>query len=310
MGRTEPMSIGDPTRRMTVGGTALGLAVLLAIAPLRAWGADAATEPQAAAVSVTKAKKTCFDNAIEITGVLVPREEVLVRPPREGLQVTRVMVEPGAKVNVGQALAELTPLEGQPGPTDPVTVQASVFGTIARSNAIVGVTASARAEPLFQIVARGELEFSAQLPAKALARITAALPAKVRIVGVGELAGRVRSVPTTVDSVTQLGEVRITMRVDDRLKPGTLGRAVIDAGQRCDRVAVPLSALLYGPQGPVVQIVRDARIETRSVTTGLQSKGAAEIRQGIAEGDVVVARAGAFLRDGDRVRPIAEPGSE
>jgi len=96
------------------------------------------------------------------------------------------------------------------------------------------------------------------------------------------------------------------VRLDDRLRPGALGRAIIHAGQRCDRVAVPLSALLYGPEGAVVQVVRDSRIETRSVTTGLQSKGAAEIRQGIAEGDVVVARAGAFLRDGDRVRPVAE----
>jgi HlyD family secretion protein len=116
------------------------------------------------------------------------------------------------------------------------------------------------------------------------------------------LPGRVRFVSKTVDSTTQLGEVRVSISFDKRLKAGMFGRAIINSGQRCDRVAVPLSALLYGEGVSVVQVVRDERIESRIVTTGLQSEGNVEIRQGI--GDMVVARAGAFLRDGDRVTPV------
>jgi len=41
------------------------------------------------------------------------------------------------------------------------------------------------------------------------------------------------------------------------------------------------------------------------VETGLMSGGMVEIRgEGIAEGDIVVARAGALLREGDPVRPV------
>jgi hypothetical protein len=40
------------------------------------------------------------------------------------------------------------------------------------------------------------------------------------------------------------------------------------------------------------------------VETGLMSAGQVEIRDGIAEGDIVVARAGALLREGDPVRPV------
>jgi hypothetical protein len=54
----------------------------------------------------------------------------------------------------------------------------------------------------------------------------------------------------------------------------------------------------------VVQVVRRDRIETRRVDTGLMSAGQVEIREGVAEGDIVVARAGALLREGDPVRPI------
>jgi multidrug efflux pump subunit AcrA (membrane-fusion protein) len=253
-----------------------------------------------AAVSVTKAKKTCFDDMTEITGVLVPKHEVQVRPDREGLQIAKVLVEAGAKVNVGQELAQLANPEAQQG-----SVQAPVAGIIGKASAVIGTMASARAEPLFQIIAGGELELSAQISTKSLSRLSSGLPAKIRVVGVGELPGRARFVSKTVDSTTQLGEVRVSISFDERLKVGMFGRAIINSGQRCDRVAVPLSALLYGQDGSVVQVVRDERIESRIVTTGLQSEGNVEIRQGLVEGDMVVARAGAFLRDGDRVKPVA-----
>ncbi len=66
---------------------------------------------------------------------------------------------------------------------------------------------------------------------------------------------------------------------------------------------MPLTAVLYGSAGTVVQVVRRQRVETRRVEVGLMSGGQVEIRDGIAEGDIVVARAGALLREGDPVRP-------
>jgi HlyD family secretion protein len=68
-------------------------------------------------------------------------------------------------------------------------------------------------------------------------------------------------------------------------------------------VSVPLTAILYGSAGTVVQVVRRQRVETRRVEVGLMSAGQVEIREGLTEGDVVVARAGALLREGDPVRP-------
>ena len=67
---------------------------------------------------------------------------------------------------------------------------------------------------------------------------------------------------------------------------------------------MPLSAVLYGSGGTLVQVVRDGRLETRSVSVGLMAGGQAEIREGLNEGEMVVARAGVFVREGDRVRAI------
>ena len=82
------------------------------------------------------------------------------------------------------------------------------------------------------------------------------------------------------------------------------GRALIKTGQSCNNVSVPLTAVLYSPAGTVVQVVRRARVETRQVDVGLMSNGQVEISRGLAEGDIVVARAGALLREGDPVRAL------
>jgi multidrug efflux pump subunit AcrA (membrane-fusion protein) len=80
-------------------------------------------------------------------------------------------------------------------------------------------------------------------------------------------------------------------------------RAVIKTGESCG-IAVPLTAILYATGGTVVQVVRRQRVETRRVEVGLMSGGRVEVREGLNEGDVVVARAGALLREGDPVRPV------
>jgi multidrug efflux pump subunit AcrA (membrane-fusion protein) len=59
----------------------------------------------------------------------------------------------------------------------------------------------------------------------------------------------------------------------------------------------------YSSAGTVVQVIRRNRVETKRVEVGLMSGGNIEVRDGLNEGDVVVARAGALLREGDPVRP-------
>jgi hypothetical protein len=75
---------------------------------------------------------------------------------------------------------------------------------------------------------------------------------------------------------------------------------------RAHGLAVPTSAVLYGESGPTVQLVNESRIETRPVVLGLVSGGLIEVRKGLDEGDLIVAKSGTFLRDGDAVAPLLE----
>ena len=252
-------------------------------------------------VTATKVKRTCFTDSIDITGRLVPVETILVQPENQGYKITHVLVEVGDTVTAGQVLARLEPPEGQSGGV--IAVESPTAGVIGKVSAVVGSLTSIQAPPLFQIIAKDEIELLADVSTRVIAKLAPGQRAKVKVVGIGVLPGVVRLVSPTVNFATQLGSARIFIGNDKRLRIGTFGRASIAAGESCG-IALPLSAVLYGLVGPIVEVVRDNEVETRKVVLGLLSGGVVEIREGLSEGDIVVSRAGAFLREGDHVRPV------
>jgi HlyD family secretion protein len=275
-------------------------AALLALAsPALAADDPAAKEgPQGAAVTVITASKFCFPNLVEAFGILIPREETMVRPERPGLKVLEILAEPGENVTAGQNLARLTLPEG--GTT---LLLAPVAGLMLSSTATIGAVASPRGEALFTIIARGEFDLVGMVPTQDLPKLSPNQPARIRIVGAGEVEGKVRRVASTIEPNSQLGQVFVGITTNRKLFVNSSGRAMIKTGQSCG-VSVPLTAVLYGSAGTVVQVVRRARIETKRVEIGLMAGGQVEIRDGLTEGDIVVARAGAILREGDPVRPV------
>jgi HlyD family secretion protein len=272
----------------------------LALQPcLAAEEADAPKDgPKGAAVTVLKAAKSCFSNIVEVSGILIPKEETAVRPERPGLKVAEILTEPGDTVTAGQTLARLTLPEG-----GTVQVQAPVAGLISASSAVVGAIASGRGEALFSIIARSEFDLVGMVPVRDVAKLAVNQTARIKIIGAGEVDGKVRRVASTIEPNSQLGQVFVSVTTNRRLLVNSSARAMIKTGQSCG-VSVPLTAILYGSAGTVVQVVRRARVETRRVEVGLMSAGQVEIREGLQEGDIVVARAGALLREGDPVRPV------
>jgi len=276
---------------------ALAAAPLLALsaAPLRAAEDDA---PKGPAVTVLKATKSCFAAIVELSGTIMPREETAVRPERMGLKVSEVMAEAGDTVTAGQTLARLNLPEG-----GTVTVQAPIAGTISVSNAVIGAMASGKGEALFNIIARNEYDLVGLASTSDLPRLAVGQPASIRIIGIGDVDARVRRIAPTVEHAVQLGPVYLAITTNRRLPVNASGRALIKTGQSCG-VAVPLTAIQYSAAGTVVQVVKRQRIETKRVETGLMSGGSIEIRDGLNEGEDIVARAGSLLREGDLVRPV------
>ncbi|MBR0905047.1 MULTISPECIES: efflux RND transporter periplasmic adaptor subunit [Bradyrhizobium] len=254
--------------------------------------------PKGPAVTVLKVAKSCFSDIVEATGSIIAREESSVRPERPGLKVTEVLAEAGQTTTAGQVLARLALPEG-----GTLQVTAPVAGVIATSTAQIGNFASAKGEALFTIVARSEYDLVGLVATTDMRKLAVNQQATVRIAGSGDIDGKIRRIGPTVEQNIQQGMVYIGISSQKRLLLNASGRALIKTGQSCN-VAVPLTAVQYSSAGTVVQVIRRNRVETKRVELGLMSGGNIEVRDGLNEGDVVVARAGALLREGDPVRPV------
>src|SRR5215471_11717610 len=84
---------------LTVAVSTAYLGLLLQASAAEGGNAGASSD---LAVTVVAAKRMCFADTLPVTGVLVPKNEILVRPEREGLQISQVLVEPGDTISSGK----------------------------------------------------------------------------------------------------------------------------------------------------------------------------------------------------------------
>jgi RND family efflux transporter MFP subunit len=182
-------------------------------------------------------------------------------------------------------------------------LRAPAAGLVTKSTARVREMASPQADPLFYILVDNELELEVDIPSVHVGKLKAGETAQVSIAGGREFPGRVRHMAPDVDQKTQFGKARLTVGSDPSLRLGMFGRATIDASRSCG-VAVPRSAVEHRTEGTSVHVVRERTVELRQVKVGLLSDDSVEIREGLREGDTVVANAGTSLHNGDKVRPI------
>jgi HlyD family secretion protein len=183
-------------------------------------------------------------------------------------------------------------------------IRAPESGIVSRRTARVGATATATGEPLFRLIARGEIELEGEVPETWMPRIKLGDPTRLDLEDGRSLSGRVRRIDPEVDRMTRLGKIRIALDPDAALRIGAFARGKVEVARR-EGVAVPLSAVLYGADGSAsVLVVPHDRVEARKVAFGLSADGFMEVRSGVAAGEAVVARASSFLRHGDLVRPV------
>lgn len=359
-------------------------------------------EPVAPAITVATVTAAPFRQTVQVTGTLIPREEILIAPEIEGYRLVDVLVEEGARVQKGQVLARLetATLEAQLAQNDATIarttaaiaqaesqittaearldearnslnraeplrksgylsestfdqrealartadaalvsardglkvataekalaeaqrrelvwkmsrteIKAPAAGIVSQRNARIGGLAASAGEPLFRIISAGEVELDAEVPEVQLAQLWPGQPATVMISGLPDVAGRVRIVSPEIDRTTRLGRVRILLDALERPRVGSFARGTVTTAERTG-LSVPASSVLFKGGGARVQVVNDDRIVTKAVKTGLSEGDRVEIVEGLVAGERVVTKAGTFLRDGDRVRPVAGDGAK
>ena len=186
-------------------------------------------------------------------------------------------------------------------------LRAPVAGVISRRTARLGAVVAGAGEPLYRIIENGAVELEADVPELQIAKLRPGQSAVLATVG-GARTGRIRLVAPEVNPTTRLGRVRLAVdgaKQDDAgLVLGSFARATVETARHQGLLA-PLSAILFQPDGPVVQVVANGTVETRPVQLGLRTPERAEVTAGLHQGDALVAVSGTFIRAGDRVTAIA-----
>jgi HlyD family secretion protein len=182
-------------------------------------------------------------------------------------------------------------------------IKAPAAGLVSRRTAKVGSVTSLVGDPLFRIIKDGKVELEAEALDTHLPRMSVGSPAVVILPDGHKINGTVRLLPAEVDRTTRVGKVRIALPVDPGLRIGGFARATVEIA-RHHGVAVPSSAVAFGETSTSIQVVKGDKVELRTVKVGISAGGYTEITEGLADGEVVVAKAMAFLRDGDVVRAL------
>jgi len=186
-------------------------------------------------------------------------------------------------------------------------VKAPVAGEIMSRNALVGGIASSAGQPMFVIIRDGALELQADVAERDILKLKPGQTVTMAGVGAGEkLSGTVRLVEPAIDTATRLGRARISIDQSDAVRSGMFLDADILVAAR-EAVAIPVTAVGSAPEGgaTVMKVSADGLVTRVPVTTGIRDGGYVEVLTGLEAGDMVVTKAGAFVRDGDRVNPVA-----
>ena len=182
------------------------------------------------------------------------------------------------------------------------TLRAPAAGMVLYRPAKLGAVANA-GEMLLRIAQDGEVEFAAEVTEDLLQLVCVGQPVECEAGSIIS-SGVVRRVAPSLDPVTRLGEVRVTLtKPDPLLRPGLSGRGRIEVAKG-DGPIVPASALLHEADETVVMVVADGHARRRPIGMLLHAGSQVMVGKGLAIGEEIIARAPNFVPDGEAVTAV------
>jgi HlyD family secretion protein len=213
-----------------------------------------------------------------------------------------------AEQSVGVAAADIKVVQAQIDDIDlrlaRTEVKAPVSGVISAKNAKIGAIASGSGQPLFAIIRDGTVEMNADIAEADILKLAVGQPATIKLAGSSTtVEGKIRLIAPTVDPQTRLGTVDITLTDASKARAGMYASAVITVEEK-QAVVLPQTAVTSSDGKSLVRKVEDGVVHLVPVTTGIQDGQFVEILSGLEAGEQAVAKAGAYVRDGERINPV------
>lgn len=185
-----------------------------------------------------------------------------------------------------------------------LNIVAPAAGLVLTRNVEPGQVVGAGSGVLFNLARGGELELLARMSEEDLSRLSVGASALVTPVGSDKsFAGQIWQLSPTIEEATRQGTARIALSYAPELRPGGFATAVINSGTVVAPM-LPESAILSDDEGSFVYVLgEDDKVYRRAVRTGLVTDRGIVISDGLTGREKVVLRAGAFLAEGDQIKP-------
>lgn len=177
-------------------------------------------------------------------------------------------------------------------------IRSPVEGVIASVRTVVGDLIGDNT-PVATIIADSRI-IEAKISEENFSGIRVGQKATVRFLGYNDTlyGARVEKILPSADPLTQRYIVHLSVDIDTRLLvPGITGEVNIVIDARDDAVIVPRRAVF----GNNVFVVKDGRVELRTVVLGFTSMNEVEVLRGVEAGERVIVEDIDLFRGGDRV---------
>jgi HlyD family secretion protein len=209
-------------------------------------------------------------------------------------------VTAAAKVKV--AAAQLNEAKARLARAD---IRAPAEGIILTRTVEVGQTAMPGGDPLFRLSKDGEIELRGQVAEQDLPLLKVGQQVDVRLTGTSKVYdGHIRLLGEIIDPATRLGTARVSLTPDPNLRPGAFARAEVTVSN-AERTVLPQTAVLNDDKGSYVLIVNaQNKVERRAVRVSGIVQNGVSIAAGVVATEQVIATAGAFLEQGELVKPV------
>jgi HlyD family secretion protein len=184
-------------------------------------------------------------------------------------------------------------------------VRAPADGIILTRTVEVGQTAMPGGEALFRLSKDGETELRGQVAEQDLPLLKVGQLVDVKLTGTTKIyQGKIRLLGAVIDPATRLGTVKVALTPDTNLRPGAFARAEVTVSN-AERSVVPQTAVLNDEKGSYVLVVTaQGKVERRAIRVSGMVAGGVTVAEGLGPKDQIVTTAGAFLQEGETVKPV------
>jgi len=183
-------------------------------------------------------------------------------------------------------------------------IKTTVAGVVSERSAKIGAIAAGAGNPLFTLIRDNAVELKGDVAEGDLLKLKPGQAVRMTLAGTStEVEGKVRTIDPIIDAVTRLGTVKISISDPGVARIGMYASAEVIVSER-EVLTLPLTSVTSEDGGMVVRKVVDGVVTMTKVATGVQDGDFIEISDGLKPKDIVVEKAGAYVRNGDRISPV------